>query len=86
MYGRGTPPVAPSVDTKGHARMSLAVKMAEEAHCCPQRRRLRRNVIGAVYGRGMPVAPNDVDVESYTRIFIDGVGDWKHTAAPVLLV
>ena len=29
------PPVASSVDAEGHARMSLAVKMAEEAHCSP---------------------------------------------------
>ena len=31
----GKHPVAPTVDAEDHARMSLAVKMAEEAHCSP---------------------------------------------------
>jgi len=31
----GKHPIAPTVDAEDHARMSLAVKMAEEAHCSP---------------------------------------------------
>ena len=79
------PPVASSVDAEGHARMSLAVKMADEAHCCPQCRRLCRNAMAPCMVDETLVA-FIVDVEDHARIFIGGVENRKHVTAPVLLV